>query len=92
MNKKQVIVLTFSSIILFKVYRVFKHLKREKLVRDFFCNKVVLITGSSSGLGAAFAEKLHKLNCQVILCSRREDELKKVKESLMQVRFKILII
>lgn len=85
MDQKQIIMLTFSALMLFKVYKVFNYIRRNKLVKEFYKNKVVLITGASAGLGAALAEQLYKLNCRVILCSRREDELNKVKENLVQV-------
>ena len=44
-----------------------------------FNNKVVWITGASSGIGKALAIELSKKNCQLILSSRREAELEKVK-------------
>jgi short-subunit dehydrogenase len=41
-------------------------------------NKVVLITGASSGIGYAVAEKLARKNCSLILLSRRSDILQKL--------------
>ena len=45
-------------------------------------NKVVWITGSSSGIGEAIATQLAKAGCNLILSSRREEELVRVKNSL----------
>ncbi|NRA31102.1 MAG: SDR family oxidoreductase [Parvularculaceae bacterium] len=41
-------------------------------------NKVVVITGGSSGLGEAMARHLAKLGAKVVLGARREDNLKKI--------------
>lgn len=44
--------------------------------------KTVWITGASSGIGEAFAHKFYKLGANIILSSRREDALNKVKNEL----------
>lgn len=44
-----------------------------------FNNKVVWITGASSGIGKALAIELSKQDCKLILSSRRETELIEVK-------------
>jgi len=44
-----------------------------------FENKVIWITGASSGIGKALAMELSKNNCQLILSSRREKELNDVR-------------
>uniref|UniRef100_T1ITV2 Dehydrogenase/reductase SDR family protein 7-like n=1 Tax=Strigamia maritima TaxID=126957 RepID=T1ITV2_STRMM len=49
-------------------------------------NKVVLITGASSGLGEVLAAEFYKVGCKVILASRRLDELEKVKSNLLNLR------
>jgi short-subunit dehydrogenase len=43
-------------------------------------NKVVWLTGASSGIGEALAYALAKKNCRLILSSRRTDELQRVKK------------
>lgn len=44
-----------------------------------FSNKVIWITGASSGIGKAMAIEFSKLNTKLILSSRNENELEKVK-------------
>jgi NADP-dependent 3-hydroxy acid dehydrogenase YdfG len=41
-------------------------------------NKVVIITGASSGLGAATAERLASSGAKLMLAARREDRLKEM--------------
>ncbi len=48
-----------------------------------FDNKVVWITGASSGIGKALALELSKYNGQLILSSRREAALKEVKNQCL---------
>jgi NADP-dependent 3-hydroxy acid dehydrogenase YdfG len=45
-------------------------------------NKVIVITGGSSGIGAATARKLVQLGAKVVLAARREDQLKTLVEEL----------
>lgn len=45
---------------------------------DHFQNKVVWITGASSGIGEALAYQLSKRGAELILSARREEELKRV--------------
>ncbi|WP_080146353.1 SDR family NAD(P)-dependent oxidoreductase [Marinilactibacillus piezotolerans] len=42
--------------------------------------KIVLITGASSGIGEAMAYEAAAKNATVLLCARREDKLKEVKD------------
>ena len=42
-------------------------------------NKVVWITGASSGIGEALAYELAKRNCQLVISARRQSELERVK-------------
>lgn len=55
-------------------------------------DKVIIITGASSGIGAALAERFAKAGAQLMLAARRKDELEKVAQSLRdkyQVRVEI---
>lgn len=41
-------------------------------------NNTILITGGTSGIGYAFAERFYKLGNKVIVCGRREERLKEL--------------
>lgn len=49
---------------------------------SFLINKVVWVTGASSGIGEQIAIQCSKLGAKVVLSSRSEDSLLKVKEKL----------
>ena len=49
---------------------------------DSFKNKVVWITGASSGIGEALAKALAKEGAKLVLSSRREEELNRVKKDI----------
>lgn len=48
---------------------------------SFFKNKVVWITGGSSGIGEAMTKQLNASGAKVIISARRMDELKRVKNA-----------
>ncbi|MDN3667982.1 SDR family oxidoreductase [Echinicola jeungdonensis] len=45
-------------------------------------NKVIIITGASSGIGAAAAKKLASLGAKAVLSARREEKLKELTQDL----------
>ncbi|MEA3444829.1 MAG: SDR family NAD(P)-dependent oxidoreductase, partial [Bacteroidota bacterium] len=57
---------------------------REKVIKggQKFKDKVVIITGASSGIGRACAFEFADNGAIVVLAARREDELKKVEENI----------
>lgn len=58
-----------------------------------FSNKVVWITGASSGIGKALAIELSNLNAKLILSSRKKDDLEQVKkECKNQSKVEILVL
>jgi len=57
-----------------------------------FTNKVVLITGASSGIGKAIALQLAKENCKLVLLSRRIELLEQLNNELHLTNDQSLII
>ncbi|WP_154856022.1 SDR family oxidoreductase [Cyclobacterium xiamenense] len=55
-------------------------------------NKVVIITGASSGIGKATAVKLAKGGAAVVLCARNEDELIKLKDTIESSGGRALVV
>lgn len=47
-------------------------------------NKIVFITGASSGIGKACAEEFAKAGLNLILCARRIERLTEMKKSLVK--------
>ncbi|KAF4527040.1 hypothetical protein B566_EDAN001588 [Ephemera danica] len=71
----------FSYHVLNREMKEIKHQQGIKHLKD----KVVLITGASSGLGEAFAYVFHKAGCRLVLAARREDELCRVRDDLIRI-------
>src|SRR5690606_21555017 len=51
-------------------------------VDSYFENKVVWITGASSGIGEGLAKRLSAAGATLVLSARRESELERVRSSL----------
>ena len=56
-----------------------------------FENKVVVITGASSGIGEAAAEQFAKKGANLVLVARRKEKLEQVEKNLSKYSVKILI-
>lgn len=52
-------------------------------MKNYYQDKVVLITGGSSGIGKALAMQLAKQKARLILISRREEALQEVREACL---------
>ena len=55
-----------------------------------FKDKVIVITGASSGIGEASAEEFAKRGANIVLVARRKDKLEKVEKNLAKYPVKIL--
>lgn len=56
-------------------------------------NKIVFVTGASSGIGRASAEAFAKKGSNLILCARRSDRLKEIRNALIKkYKVKVLVI
>ncbi len=53
-------------------------------IQDSIRGRVVLITGASSGIGAATAQAFAEAGAKLLLCARRLDKLKELESSLTQ--------
>ena len=78
------ILVTVSSVAaVFKVIDTVLNVKRKMLGPPVSLQeKVVLVTGASSGLGEALARRFHEEGCRVIIASRRLGELERVRQDL----------
>jgi dehydrogenase/reductase SDR family member 7B len=59
---------------------------------NFFKDKVIWITGASSGIGEALAYELSARGARLILSARRENELKRVQEQLPNKAQAVLLL
>ncbi|CAG2108261.1 unnamed protein product [Medioppia subpectinata] len=66
-------------------YKMQPKLYLEMSVKYDFTGKVVLITGSSSGIGAATAVQFAKAGAQVVVTGRRADKLAEVGKQCLKV-------
>ncbi|XP_022093555.1 dehydrogenase/reductase SDR family protein 7-like isoform X2 [Acanthaster planci] len=74
--------LTFGSLGLLWLWRRLAVRRGRAALKD----KVVLITGASSGVGEACAHAFYRVGSKVILCARRIKELERVKNDLSSLK------
>ncbi|XP_035734484.1 dehydrogenase/reductase SDR family protein 7-like [Vespa mandarinia] len=65
------------------LYHLFDIIQQKKQ-KAMLNNKVVMITGASSGLGEALAHVFYSCGCRLILIARRGAELERVKNTLLE--------
>ncbi|XP_046820665.1 dehydrogenase/reductase SDR family protein 7-like [Vespa crabro] len=65
------------------LYHLFDIIQQRKQ-KAMLNNKVVMITGASSGLGEALAHVFYSCGCRLILIARRGAELERVKNTLLE--------
>jgi short-subunit dehydrogenase len=58
----------------------FRSLANKYFQLSYFTNKIVWITGASSGIGEALTYELAKQGARIIISARREEELKRVQQ------------
>lgn len=68
--------------ILWLIFQLFGNI-RSRHARCNLKDKVVMITGASSGLGESLAHSFYKCGCHVILAARRKNELERVRRDLL---------
>lgn len=51
-------------------------------MKKFLRDKVVVVTGASSGIGEAMAREYSKLGANVVMAARREDELRRIAQDI----------
>lgn len=58
---------------------------------NYFENKIIWITGSSSGIGEGFVNHLSNVDCKLVISARRKEELERVKNANANAKADILI-
>ena len=68
-----VILITFFLILFKKNYKNYESFSNKK--QSYFKNKVILVTGSTSGIGLSLSKALSKLDCKLIIQGKSEDSV-----------------
>ncbi len=61
------------------------HTWRARIKRDYYKDKVVWVTGASSGIGRAFCFKLAELQAHIIVSARNEQALNELRRELLEL-------
>lgn len=69
-----------------------KALPSGKIERNYFYNKIIWITGASSGIGEQLAYNLSNLGAKLILSARRREELERVKSNCKPYQERVSIV
>ncbi|XP_015784417.1 dehydrogenase/reductase SDR family member 7B [Tetranychus urticae] len=65
------------------IYALFKRSNRQKY-KDSFKDKVIFITGASSGLGEALTRVFHKFGAKLIIAARNIEKLNVLRDELVE--------
>lgn len=60
--------------------------------KDRFKNKVVIITGSSRGIGKSLAKELCELGASVVINGRNRERLKELEEQMIRQNYEVLAV
>lgn len=59
-------------------------LRKKAVTADYFKNKIILITGASSGLGEALAKEVCKMtSIKLVIASRKIESLEKLRQNIL---------
>jgi len=64
------------------LYHLVKMLLRKKVTPDCYQNKVVVVTGASSGIGEELALQYAKLGCSIVISARRAERLEQLSQKI----------
>jgi 17beta-estradiol 17-dehydrogenase / very-long-chain 3-oxoacyl-CoA reductase len=67
----------------------FYYHKRIIINTNMYCHSVLVVTGSTDGIGKAYAKELASRNMNLILISRTLEKLEKTKSEILQINPKV---